>query len=73
MPGTEDLVCTLRVTIIPGGEIGGVEIINSSGDPTFDRQAENAVRKAAPLPFPTEPRLMNRLRKFTLDFDPRDL
>ena len=69
----DGLVCTLRVTIIPGGEVGGVQVIKSSGDPTFDRQAENAVRKAAPLPFPTEPRLMKRLRQFELDFDPRDL
>ena len=63
-------MCTLRITIIPGGEVGVIEILKSSGDATFDRQAENAVRKAAPLPFPSDPRLIRKLRSFTFDFCP---
>ena len=57
LSGLEGLSCTLRITLVPGGEVARVEVMKSSGNPIFDRQAENAVRKASPLPVP------NRYRK----------
>lgn len=70
-PGLEDgLNCTLYVRMIPGGEVIEARVIKSSGSPTFDRQAENAVRKASPLPVPSEPKLFDRMREIQFTFDP---
>ncbi len=71
LPGLDGLTCTLRITLIPGGEVAGVQITKSSGNQTFDRQSENAVRKAAPLPVPTEPRLFQQMRTISFVFDPK--
>ncbi|MGR8921271.1 MAG: cell envelope integrity protein TolA [Gammaproteobacteria bacterium] len=71
LPGHDGLSCTLRIKLIPGGEVAGVAIVKSSGNDTFDRQAETAVRKAAPLPVPTEPRLFQQMRSITFVFDPQ--
>jgi len=64
------LSCTLYVRMIPGGEVVEARVISSSGDASFDRQAENAVRKAAPLPVPSDPRLFQRMREIKFVFDP---
>lgn len=64
------LNCTLYVRMIPGGEVVEARVIQSSGNPAFDRQAENAVRKAAPLPVPADPRLFQRMREIKFVFDP---
>lgn len=72
-PGLEDgLNCTLYVRMIPGGEVIEARVIKSSGSPTFDRQAENAVRKASPLPVPSEPKLFERMREIQFTFDPNN-
>ena len=72
-PGLEEgMVCTLYVRMIPGGEVIEARVIKSSGSPTFDRQAENAVRKAAPLPVPDEPRLFGKMREIRFVFDPNN-
>ncbi len=71
LPGFDGLSCTLRITLVPGGEVAGVQIVRSSGNASFDRQAENAVRKAAPLPVPTEPRLFEQVRSISFVFDPQ--
>jgi len=66
----EGLKCTLYVRMIPGGEVIEARVIQPSGNATFDRQAENAVRKAAPLPVPSDPRLFQRMREIKFVFDP---
>lgn len=48
------LIVTLEVKLIPGGDVKSVRIINSSGNALFDRSAENAVYKAAPMPMPSD-------------------
>ena len=70
LPGLDGLTCTLRIMLIPGGEVSQVEVMQSSGNAIFDRQAENAVRKAAPLPVPGNPRLFQRMRSISFVFDP---
>ena len=71
LPGHEGLSCTLRITLVPGGEVAGVQIVKSSGNDPFDRQAENAVRKASPLPVPSAPRLFKQMRSIAFVFDPK--
>lgn len=66
----EGLICTLVVRMIPGGEVVEARVIQSSGNAAFDRQAENAVRKASPLPVPSDPRLFKRMREIKFVFDP---
>jgi colicin import membrane protein len=44
------MVTTLRITVLPGGEVSNVVTVKSSGDPAFDASAEEAVRRSSPLP-----------------------
>lgn len=66
----------LRVNMLPTGEVTDVVIERSSGDPAFDRSAENAVYRAQPfselrqLPI----NVFNQdFRSFILEFQPEDL
>lgn len=60
------LSCTVRVRLIPGGDVIDVQVIKSSGNTYFDRSVELATRKASPLPLPNDPAMFNYFR--TLDF-----
>lgn len=64
------LKCTLLVRMIPGGQVVDAKVVKSSGNATFDRQAELAVRKASPLPVPDEPRLFQQMKEIQFEFDP---
>jgi len=64
------LSCQVRVQLIPGGEVVSVRIIESSGDPIFDRSVESAVRKASPLPLPQDRALFDRFRELKFIFKP---
>jgi len=66
------LSCLVRVRLAAGGEILGVSIVKSSGNPLFDRSVENAVYKAAPLPVPEDPELFKYVREININFDPDD-
>ncbi|HBA67689.1 MAG TPA: protein TolA, partial [Methylococcaceae bacterium] len=48
------LKCTIRVNLLSDGTVMDASVVSSSGDPAFDRSAENAVKKASPLTFPKE-------------------
>ena len=66
----------LQLQLIPTGEIVGVTIVQSSGDPAFDRSAVNAVEKAARFPELQKlpPREFEKtFRRFKLLFKPEDL
>ncbi len=66
------LKCTIRVKLLPTGDVMDVRVINGSGDTIFDRSAENAVRKASPLPVPESRSLFNKkFRTFTFNFNPK--
>lgn len=56
----------------PGGEVTRVQLLRSSGDPAFDRSAENALYKATPLPFPGDPEVARYLSRqgFRFEFKP---
>lgn len=66
---TEGMECVLRLRLIPSGEVIGVELVRSSGDPRFDRSVEAAVRKASPLPLPpAESGLFGEFREINMPF-----
>lgn len=63
------MVTTLRVTVLPGGEVANVMTVHGSGDAAFDASAEEAVRRASPLPVPADSALFNaNFRSFKFDF-----
>jgi len=65
------LRCTIRVKLLPSGDVMDSTIIKSSGDRVFDRSAENAVLKATPLPVPKDRALFaKKFRTFTFVFKP---
>lgn len=68
------MTALLRINILPGGEVGNVVVVGSSGDPAFDASAIEAVRRSSPLPVPDDPAVFNQnFRNFTLKFKPEDL
>ena len=70
-PGSrEGLVCVVKVRLIPGGEVVGASVIQSSGDPLFDRSVESTVLKASPLPLPPDPELFDHFREINFKFNP---
>lgn len=64
------LSCTVQVSLIPGGDVAGVRIVQGSGDPVFDRSVESAVYKASPLPLPPDTALFNYFRQINFVFKP---
>lgn len=66
----EGLTCTLRVKLVPGGEVLDATIVESSGNETYDRNSQTAVLKSSPLPVPEDAATFDRLglREFTFKF-----
>lgn len=64
------LKCTLQVSLLPDGDVKQVSVIEGSGNANFDRSAETAVYKAAPLPMPTDKKAAVQFRKFKFIFKP---
>jgi len=69
----QDLVCEVKVRLIPSGDVVDVQIIKSSGDPAFDNSVEKAVYRAAPLSVPpVESGLFEEFREVVFQFEPRN-
>jgi len=68
---TKGMQCTLRVSLLPGGDVRQVAVVKGSGNAVFDRSAESAVYKAAPWPQPSDPKAAAALRDFTFVFKPK--
>ena len=66
----EGLSCKILIRMIEGGEVIESNIVESSGDATFDQRAKKAVHRASPLPVPTESRLFNKMRSIRITFEP---
>ncbi len=65
---------TLRVELVPSGEVAAVSLVESSGDTAFDRSAESAVRRAGGFAVPDDSAVFERrFRRFNLLFNPEDL
>jgi colicin import membrane protein len=61
----QGLSCQVAVKQIPGGEVIDVKVTKCIGDEVFRRSVENAVRRASPLPTPSDPALFDRELVFT--------
>ena len=69
----DDLLCEVKVRLIPSGDVVDVQIIKSSGDAAFDRSVEKAVYRAAPLDVPpVESGLFDEFREVVFQFEPRN-
>ena len=63
--------CKIVVRLIPSGDVVSTTIVQSSGNPAFDRSVEMAVQKASPLPVPdSSSGLFDHFRELQLVFDP---
>lgn len=72
-PGAQrGLQCTVRVRLVPSGDVLQVTVAKTSGDEQFDRSVENAVYKASPLPLPGDRDLFEYFREIEFIFNPED-
>jgi colicin import membrane protein len=72
-PGAQTgLQCTVRVRLVPSGDVLQVTVVKTSGDEQFDRSVENAVYKASPLPLPEDRDLFEYFREIEFIFNPED-
>ena len=63
--------CEVLVRLIPSGDVVSVYISKSSGNSSFDRSVEQAVKKSSPLPLPASNKnLFNEFREVRLVFSP---
>ncbi len=49
----KNLQCRIRIYIASNGDVTKMDIIETSGDPEFDRKAMEAVKRSSPLPKPS--------------------
>ena len=68
--GRDDLRASVRVTLLPGGEVLDIKLIKGSGDRAFDDSLQGAVRAASPLPVPSGQLFHESFRVMTMEFDP---
>jgi colicin import membrane protein len=67
------LETVMTITVLPGGEVRSVLIRQSSGNAAFDASAEEAVKRASPLPVPADAALFNEFfRVISLKFKPEE-
>ncbi|PIE41922.1 MAG: hypothetical protein CSA49_01180 [Gammaproteobacteria bacterium] len=69
----DHLAVTLNIKLLPGGEVKGVSVSESSGNAAFDRSALNAVTKAGYFSVPSDPSVFDRhFRSFKMRFSSND-
>ncbi|MGH7894698.1 MAG: energy transducer TonB [Candidatus Binatia bacterium] len=61
------LVAKVRFQIAPNGEVSGVRLEQTSGDPAYDASVQRAVQRANPLP-PPPARYVSDFREFVIEF-----
>jgi len=61
-----------KVVLLPGGDVLSAILVKSSGVPAYDDSIERAIRKAEPLPVPSDPVLSQKFRELELRFRPND-
>jgi len=61
----KDVSCLIVVTQIPGGEIISYKVSKCTGDKAFQYSVERAVSKTSHLPTPPDPRVFDRVIRFT--------
>jgi colicin import membrane protein len=62
-----------EVSLLPGGQVTRVHLLQSSGVLTYDAAVERAIMAAQPLPVPEDPELFHAIFKnFFLSFRPKE-
>lgn len=64
------LIATIRVNLSRRGDVLSASVVKSSGNSFFDRSAETAVKKASPLPIPSQPVFYEHIKVLDLEFNP---
>lgn len=73
-PGARnEMLAVVQITMIPGGEVVQVRVVESSGSSAFDRSTVAAVKNASPLPVPSGELFNEHFRSLKLRFNPEDL
>lgn len=62
----EGTSCVVRIQLLPDGEVVDATVVESSGNPVFDRSAESAIKKSSPLPVSSDVKVFNEFREFKL-------
>ncbi|MCF6203087.1 MAG: cell envelope integrity protein TolA [Methylococcaceae bacterium] len=63
--------CEVSGKLLPSGEVEVISVTRSSGNILFDNSAENAIRKASPLPVPKDRSIfIKEFRDFSFEFEP---
>ncbi len=65
-----DLQCKIDIRLRSTGEVVSVKIAESSGNASFDRSVETAVRRASPLPVPKDSVIFKEFEVMRLRFEP---
>lgn len=65
-----NLLCTIEIILLPSGNVVSVKIVESSGNLSFDRSVETAVRRASPLPVPSDSVIFKEFEVMRLRFEP---
>ena len=68
VPQSKGLHCIVRVRLIAGGQVVSARIVQSSGNPVFDRSVIAAIYNAAPLPVPHSATKLQYLNPLTFVF-----
>lgn len=64
---------TVKIALVPTGEVVSVEVDKSSGNALLDSSVVQATRKASPLPVPKDIRVFEKnFRHFTMKFRPEN-
>ena len=64
------LQCKIEIVLRASGNVLSVKIVESSGNQSFDRSVETAVRKASPLPVPADSAIFKEFEVMRLRFEP---
>jgi colicin import membrane protein len=65
--GSSGSHCRVLIHQIPSGEVINVRLNECDGDVAFQRSVEAAVRKASPLPLPSDPEVFEREIEFVFE------
>jgi colicin import membrane protein len=67
----DNLICTIKVKVLPSGYLDYVKMEKSSGNKAYDHFSEQAIYKSAPFFMPEDPDLVKELveTEHMLDFD----
>ena len=67
------LSCQFRIRLAPDGTVLEVSLTRGSGDPLLDRSAQTAIRKASPLPVPSDADTFSMFRDISLTVRPEQV